>query len=209
LAELGATLLEPYHGALEPHRVRCAGGHLRNTRPADVAKGHGVCRICTGDDKDTAEAAFRAALTAAGSVLLEPAYRGNKFGHRARCKEGHENRLRPDVVARGFGVCRDCAYKTWDVFYVLQHETEPRVKFGITNLDGKPRLRTHRKFGYTVVVRLVTGLAGRVARDTEDAVRAALADAGHQPVKGREYFDVSCLGLILDVADWWLGLAGA
>ena len=45
----------------------------------------------------------------------------------------------------------------------------------------------------------------RLARDTEDAVRSALAMAGQKPVSGREYFDISSLGLILDVADSWLG----
>jgi hypothetical protein len=90
------------------------------------------------------------------------------------------------------------------VFYVVQHKSEPRVKFGITIRDGSARLRSHRKSGYTTVLRLVTGLPGRLARDTEDAVRSALALAGHRPVKGWEHFDTSCLGLILDVADSWL-----
>ena len=32
--------------------------------------------------------------------------------------------------------------------------------------------------------------------------------AGEKPVRGREYFDASCLALILDVADSWLRAAG-
>ena len=108
-------------------------------------------------------------------------------------------------MRRGHGICLACAGKTWDVFYVVTHESEPRVKFGITSGSGAPRLRNHRQYGYTTVVQLVTGLPGRVARDTEDAIRATLALAGERPVKGREYFDSSCLGLILDVAGSWLG----
>jgi hypothetical protein len=51
---------------------------------------------------------------------------------------------------------------------------------------------------------LVTDLPGTAARDTEDAIRSALAMAGERPVKGREYFGISCLALVLDVADSWL-----
>ena len=56
-------------------------------------------------------------------------------------------------------------------------------------------------------MRLVTGLPGTVALDAENAVKSALAVAGEKPVRGREYFDASCLALILDVADSWLGAA--
>jgi hypothetical protein len=79
------------------------------------------------------------------------------------------------------------------------------VKFGISNMTGRVRLGKHRRAGYTTIVRLVTGLPGTMARDTESVIVAALAMAGARPVQGREYFDASCLGLILDVADSWLG----
>ena len=79
------------------------------------------------------------------------------------------------------------------------------VKFGITTGEGRHRLLTHAGQGYTDVVRLVTGLPGTVALDAENAVKSALALAEEKPVRGREYFDASCLALILDVADSWLG----
>lgn len=50
----------------------------------------------------------------------------------------------------------------------------------------------------------MVGLPGTAAPDAERAVLAALAMAGEKPVKGREYFDRSCLALVLDVADSWL-----
>ncbi len=79
------------------------------------------------------------------------------------------------------------------------------VKCGITTGDGRHRLLIHAGQGYTEVVRLVTGLPGTVALDTENAVKSALALAGEKPVRGREYFDASCL--ILDVVDFGLGVA--
>jgi hypothetical protein len=54
------------------------------------------------------------------------------------------------------------------------------------------------------VVRLLTDLPDGTAPDAERAVKVALAMAGEKPVRGTEYFDASCLGLILDVADSWL-----
>jgi hypothetical protein len=35
-------------------------------------------------------------------------------------------------------------------------------------------------------------------------MKTTLAMAGEKPVRGLEYFDISCLALILDVADSWL-----
>jgi hypothetical protein len=203
LDELGVTLLGPYKDAVTPHRAKCAQGHACQPTPHHVVRGGGACRVCAGQDSAVSEAAFREALAAAGATLLEP-YKNAVTPHRVRCAEGHECWPRPGTVRAGHGICAACAYKVWDVFYVVAHGSEPRVKFGITSGNGAPRLRTHRQHGYTAVVRLVTGLPGRVARDAEDAVRAALASAGARPVRGREYFDASCLGLILDVADSWL-----
>ena len=87
---------------------------------------------------------------------------------------------------------------------MVTHATEPRVKFGITSGNPRPRLGEHRRYGYTSVVYLVTSLPVKMALDTENAIRSALALAGERPVRGREYFDISCLPLILDVAGGWL-----
>ena len=77
LAELGAELLEPYHGAHEPHLVRCAAGHECHPRPSSVTSGRqGICRTCAGNDPAVTEAAFRARLAEAGATLLEPVWLG-------------------------------------------------------------------------------------------------------------------------------------
>ena len=91
---------------------------------------------------------------------------------------------------------------------MVTHASEPRVKFGITSGDPRPRLNAHRRSGYSNAARLVTRLPGTVALDTETAVKSALTLAGAKPVHGREYFDVSCLPLINDVADGWLAGQG-
>jgi hypothetical protein len=78
------------------------------------------------------------------------------------------------------------------------------VKFGVTSGDPRQRLGAHARDGYTEVVRLVTGLPGTVAPDVERAAKTALAQAGEKPIRGKEYFDISCLAVVLDVADSWL-----
>lgn len=93
------------------------------------------------------------------------------------------------------------------MFYVLEHDARPVVKFGISSGTGHPRLSKHRGQGYKTVHLLVADLPEGIARRAEDAVKSALAMAGERPVKGWEYFDCSCLALILDVADSWLSMA--
>jgi hypothetical protein len=95
---------------------------------------------------------------------------------------------------------------SYSVFYVLEHESQPLVKFGISHREGRRRLSNHRAAGFTTVHMLVTGLADDVPQAAEKAVLSALAMAGEKPIRGREYFDATCLALILDVATGWLGI---
>jgi len=199
LAELGAELLEPYRGNHSPVRVRCAAGHECTPQPANVQQGRGICRTCAGKDPAAAETAFRARLAELGAELLEPAWLGGNVPHRVRCAAGHESATRPSHVLAGRGACRFCAGKVWDVFYVVA--APDRLKFGIASRGGKPRLATHRAAGFHAVVRLMTDLPGETAPDIERAVLAALHLAGVGPVRGREYYDIDALALVLDVVD--------
>jgi hypothetical protein len=148
-----------------------------------------------------AEARFREILAAAGATLLEPVWPGSKAPCRVRCSAGHEVSPQPHSILGGSGICRVCAGKSWDAFYVVVDRDAGRIKFGITSGDVRPRLTVHRGQGYREVIRALTGLPGTTAPDIERAVRGALRLAGIQPVRGREYYDASALALVLDVAD--------
>lgn len=89
---------------------------------------------------------------------------------------------------------------THDVFYVV---TGVRgLKFGISSGDGSARLDQHRRDGYgDQVVRLWTGLPGRVADDAEYLVLHRLKKAGHKPTQGHEYFKAELLPVVLGIAD--------
>ena len=202
LAELGATLLEPrYLGVHTPHRARCAAGHECRPRPHDALKGDGICAVCAQRDPATVEAAFRARLAELGATLLEPRWLGVHTPHRIRCGAGHECSPTPHSVLRGHGVCRRCAGKEWDVFYVVADQAAGRIKFGITSGDPRPRLARHRASGYCTVVRLVVGLPSDTAPAMEQAVLAALRLADIAPLHGREHYDAAALALVLDVVD--------
>ena len=162
-----------------------------------------MCRTCAGMDSRVAEAAFRARVKELGGEVLEPEWLGNDKPHRARCPEGHECTPTPGAVQQGGGICRMCAGKAWDVFYVVTDEDNGIVKFGITSGDPRPRLGNHARDGLDSVVRLVEGLPGDLAPRLERAVRDALRDARETPVRGREYFPAHVLGLVLDVVDGW------
>lgn len=206
LAELGAVpLYETWLGSSRPHRVRCAAGHVCYSRPNDVQQGDGICRACAGSDTATAEAAFIARLKELGAEPLYGEWLGTKVPHHVRCREGHDCFPAPGTVLGGQGACRKCANKEWNAFYVVI--SSDGVKFGVTSGDARRRLQAHARLGYAEIVRLATGLPGTVAPDAENAIRAALALAGEKPVRGREYFCLSCVALILDIADSWLSPA--
>jgi formylmethanofuran dehydrogenase subunit E len=200
VAEHGAIALGEYVNARTPVPLRCAEGHECSPRPNDVQKGRGICRTCAGQDPVAAEAAFRARVADLGGVVVGE-YVNALTPVSLRCAEGHECSPRPHDVQQGRGICGECAGKIWNVFYVVISDLE--VKFGITSGDPRSRLSDHRRDGFQTAppLRLLRDLPGTTAKDIEDACKAALKLAGELPTRGLEYFDISCLALVLDVVD--------
>ena len=207
VVELGGVVVEPsWLGVNRPHRVRCAAGHECNPHPSGLRRrGVGLCRVCAGNDPVAAEAAFRARVVELGGVVVEPSWLGSQVPHRVRCAAGHECNPRPDGVAQGVGICRLCRGMVWDRFYVVVNRSAARLKFGITSGEGRYRFSAHRYAGYSEVIR---SIALPDALALEGATLAALTLGGVRAVRGREYFDVSALGLVLDVVDAWPVLEG-
>lgn len=207
---MGGTVVETtWKGGAQPHSCLCPEGHKCRPRPEQLRKGIGMCLTCAGMDPRVAEMAFRARVKELGGEVLEPKWLGSGTPHRARCSAGHECKPTPGYVHQGGGICRRCAGKEWDVFYVVVDEINHIVKFGITSGDPRIRLGVHARNGFDSVVRLIEGLPGDLAPRLERAVRAALRDAREAPVRGREYFPAHVLGLVLDVVDGWTALPAA
>lgn len=199
----GVVVEEAWKGRDEPHACLCPEGHECRPRPGHLRKGIGMCLTCAGRDPRAAEMAFRERVKELGGEVLEPKWLGSVKPHKIRCSKGHEGSPMPGNVQRGDGICRTCAGKSWDVFYVVADEIDDTVKFGITSGDPRPRLGNHARDGFDTVIRLIKGLPSDLAPRLERAVRAALRDAKEEPVRGREYFPARTLGLILDVVDGW------
>lgn len=151
---LGGVVLEgAWKGKDEPHACLCSKGHKCTPRPGHVNRGVGMCRTCAGSDPHVAEAAFRARVAELGGDVLEPIWLGSGKPHRVLCSEGHECTPTPSAVQRGGGICRMCAGKRWDVFYVVTDEDANTVKFGVTSGDPRPRLKNHARDGFNTIVR--------------------------------------------------------
>jgi hypothetical protein len=201
LRGLGATIIDTeWKGGGAPHHVICVNGHDCYPRPNGIKRQRGICPTCAGQNMDEAAARFIANLEKFGATLLEERYLGANKPHRALCAEGHECYPWPTVLQQGGNPCRICAHRDWDAFYIVTDRARGRVKFGITSGDAQVRLKKHRRDGYGTLELLLTGMPGIEAPVLERSVMATLRLAGIDPLHGREYFDISALAVILDVA---------
>jgi hypothetical protein len=204
VAEQGAKVLElKWLGSGNPHRCLCARGHVCRPRPNRVRQGGSVCRTCVGQDSSASRSNFYQRVSDQGAVVLEQRWLGANEPHRCLCAKGHECSPRPTSVQQGSGVCRICSWTAQNVLYLVRDVPKGRVKFGITNGDGRSRLRDHRRAGYAEVCCLATGLPEHLAALTEQKIKLALAMVDARPVRGTEYFSDEYLPLIEnEIAQW-------
>lgn len=198
LQSLGFTpAWECWLGAGRPHAVTCAAGHEFTAYPSGLERRGCTCPHCAGRTTEAIESAFREAVIRQGATPAWDRWLGAIRRHRVICKNGHECWPTPNSIQQGKGVCRFCAGKAWDVFYLVVNDEKREIKFGITSGDPRGRLAVHRNRGYSRVI-LVTAspLALKVETETKKALRAA----GFRPVHGREYFPAEALDEALQVA---------
>lgn len=109
LVELGAELLEPaWLGGNKPHRARCAAGHDCSPRPGHVLAGIGICVVCAGKDRATAEAEFHARVADQGGEVLGT-YVNISTPVLVRCPLGHECTPGPQRLRDGGAICPVCS----------------------------------------------------------------------------------------------------
>lgn len=207
--ELGGVVLEEtWKGVKQPHRVRCPGGHETSPRPQSVNIGNGICERCGQSSKVwtkrfqksiDAEAAFKRRLKEFGATPLEDSWKGSTKPHRVRCCVGHDCTPIPRNIASGQGLCLTCTWSSQDVLYLVHDRQRDWVKFGITSGNPRPRLWSHAKDGFRVVVALHQGLPEGVAHAVEQGLIRKLRARGISSTQGREYFNGIHLSLILDL----------
>lgn len=202
IAAIGGQVIEPtWLGARKMHRIVCAQGHEGTVHPVTLVRGGEACATCAGRAPGQPWQAFKDRVAELGGTVIEPRWLGNGVPHRVICQAGHECTPRPGSVAVGQGICRFCAHNEWDIFYVVVNDAAQRVKFGITTHNPRQRLKEHRRHGYTRAIRIMTDVPD--AASLEHVVQSALLDAGFKPVWGREYYEISAMAVILDIADNW------
>lgn len=202
----GVVLENAWLGTKTPHRVVCSEGHETTPLPGEARRTGSICRICAGHDSATSWRLFRARVRELGGTVVEIEWLGNKTPHRVICAVGHEGAVRPNNVGQGSGICRTCAGKAWDAFYVVTSSTQERAKFGVTSGDLRRRLRAHQRNGYDEAVRTIETIDD--AHELETAVLATLRLAAIKPVHGREYYNLDALPVILDIVDHWPTVSG-
>jgi hypothetical protein len=187
-----------------PIEVTYRAAHACRPYPISVIQGNGFCQECAvNSPPPSGSSANWWALH--GGTVIGPWTRCDQSGTLV-CTVGHDVTTRSLNVARGDGPCRICAGKVWDAFYVVTSTYS--LKFGITSGDPRPRLQNHYQDGYPNVVRLFAGLALGVAKDLETELIAAILTAGHNPVRGREYFSMDALPLVPGIVYEFIATAG-
>ena len=188
---------DEWRGVKKPHKVLCAGGHICSPAPADVMRpGAGPCGTCARNSPVAAQMEFRDRLADLGAAPAWEKWEGTTIRHRVVCSEGHICWIRPAYLKLGKSPCRICS-KKWDIFYVVVNDDLGWVKFGITSEDPRVRLKAHRTDGFRRTVR-VASITG--AKLVEEHVQDVLTAHGYRPVRGREYFLLPALEIILKTA---------
>jgi hypothetical protein len=109
----GGEMLDEYHGADQPHQVRCAIGHVTTVIPARVIYGGGVVCLPCGGGKyrsrpELAELWRSIVEDVNGGQMLDE-FHGTGEWHRVQCAQGHRYTVRPtDILYRGYPFCHSC-----------------------------------------------------------------------------------------------------
>jgi general stress protein YciG len=198
----GATITGDYSGNNQPIACVCPAGHPCNPHPANVLSGRGICRICAGNDTDTAALRFYDSVESHGGHAIGD-YIGSNIPVHCVCSWGHDTWPIPNSVSNGRqGLCGQCQ-REHNAFYVVSDGVN--IKLGITSNKGTARLSYHHADGYTQVIYLAINLPTNVADNTERQVLNDLKDKGFIPIKGREYFGPEAFYIVLDLVAEYLG----
>lgn len=149
---------------------------------------------------------FSALLTRHRAEFMADRFRGCGV-HRIRCVRGHETNVSVGQSLHARRVrCLTCEPPAsrglvWTSYYVVHDPAGRRVKVGVTGADPERRLNMHRRDGFPVVVRLLTGLPAAQVPLMEKAILQQIRASGHAPIRGREYFHDDALLLAVRAVD--------
>ena len=105
---LGGTVIGEYTNSSTPVDCICVKGHACNPRPNDIQQGHGMCKICAGNDSETAKQNFYNNIKILGGTVIGE-YTNSSTQVDCICKDGHPCNPNPNNINNGHGMCRICS----------------------------------------------------------------------------------------------------
>lgn len=87
----------------------CANGHTCKPKPGSVLQGRGICRICSGCDKQTAKNKFYHIVETIIGGKVVGIYKDNRTCVECICPNGHKCSPLPGSLFRGRGMCKICS----------------------------------------------------------------------------------------------------
>lgn len=108
ITDLGGRVVGDYVNAHTKVECHCCNGHICLPTPAKIQQGRGMCRICAGNDSETAEEDFRQRIAAMGGTVIGK-YVNNHTQVECRCPNGHSCLPTSGRIKRGRGMCRICS----------------------------------------------------------------------------------------------------
>lgn len=198
----GKVFDQIYITAKTPYTIQCKYGHITYAIPNSIINNDvNICRICSGHKTPKmAMENFQNELSIYGAEWIDNDWKGASTPHTVICSIGHICYPKPTNIARGYSPCNICANRIYNTFYVVNNEIDC-VKFGITHGNGITRLNVHKEAGLNNVVRLFTNLPYGFAERSEKYIKDILKDNNQYPIKGLEYFSISCQDIILNGID--------
>jgi len=108
--DLGGTVIGEYKGSKIKVDCICKNGHSCKPIPNGIQQGEGMCRICAGNDSETAKQNFYKNIENLGGKVIGE-YKNTDTPVECICKEGHPCNPRPHGIQKGEGMCIICAGK--------------------------------------------------------------------------------------------------
>ena len=103
----GGKVVGTYINAKTKVGCICKNGHVCFPTPNKIQQGGGICKVCAGNDLETAKNVFRAKIEEFGRV--EGDYINNSTPVKCICSKGHICFPTPSSVQQGHNMCRRCA----------------------------------------------------------------------------------------------------
>jgi len=116
IEKLGGKVVGEYKGNSIGVECVCKNGHPCTPSPGSIRQGSGMCKICAGNDSETAKQNFIKNIEKLGGKVVGE-YKGNSIGVECVCKNGHPCTPSPGSIRQGCGMCSQCTRKTEAKFY--------------------------------------------------------------------------------------------